>query len=58
MEIKNNEWRQHLISSWHLGLNGEKNCDVCKKKYFIFINGELSSKFERIHLKSASHKKH
>ena len=58
MEIKNNEWRQHLISSWHLELNGEKYCDICKKIYNTIFIGEISSGFERIYLESASHNKH
>ena len=57
MEIKNNEWNQHLNSSWHLG-RGVKYCDVCKKKYISSINGQHSTGFERIHLENASHKKH
>ena len=35
MEIKNNEWNQHLNSSWHLGLNGERYCDICKGNIFL-----------------------
>ena len=56
MEIRNIDWNQHLNSSWHLGLNGEKYCDICKKKY-MSIKG-LSREFECIHLESTSHKKH
>ena len=56
MEIKNDEWSTHLNSSWHLGLNGERYCDNCKRKY-ISIKG-WESDFKHIHLESASHKKH
>ena len=35
MEIRNNEWNQHLNSSWHLG-HGARYCDVCKKKYCFY----------------------
>ena len=56
MEIKNDEWSTHLNSSWHLGLNGERYCDNCKRKY-ISIKG-WESDFKHIHLEIASHKKH
>ena len=56
MEIKNDEWSTHLNSSLHLGLNGERYCDNCKRKY-ISIKG-WESDFKHIHLESASHKKH
>ena len=54
MEIKNNEWNQHINSNWHLG-HGTKNCDVCKSKYISIKRSE--SGFKRIHQESASHKK-
>ena len=40
MEMKNDVWRQHIISDWQLAFGGEKYCDTCKKKYTTTINGK------------------
>ena len=42
-EIKNDEWRQHLLSDSHLARNGEKYCDICEKKFRVTTNEGVSS---------------
>ena len=55
--MKNDVWRQHIISDCHLAF-GRENCfDISKKKYTTTINGKNSSECERKHLESDSHKK-
>ena len=56
-EIKNDEWRQHIISDWHLLWGREKYCDICRKKYTTTINRVYSRESERKHLESDSHEK-
>ena len=33
VDIKIDEWRNHLISENHLSINGQKYCDICGKVY-------------------------
>ena len=34
-EIKNDGWREHTISEKHLEIVKQKNCKVCKVKYYV-----------------------
>ena len=56
MEIKNDERREHIISSKHLSIGQEFYCDIYKKTYSFVINGEYSGERKRKHLGSDSHK--
>ena len=49
MEIKNDDWREHIITKWHIVWGGEGYCDICGKKYTTTINGKYSSECERKH---------
>ena len=54
-EIKNDEWRQHIISSEHLLRIGEKKCDICKRIYVIIKYKKESNESKRHQLKSNIH---
>ena len=47
VEIKNDEWRNHLISENHLSIHGQKFCDICGT---VYSNGK-----ELNHLESNTH---
>ena len=32
-EIRNDEWREHIINQSHLDLEGKKYCEICQMKY-------------------------
>ena len=57
-EVKNHEWREHIISYNHTFHYGEKNCVICKKNFTIVTDSIFhlyQDKFN--HLISDIHKK-
>ena len=56
MEIKNDEWREHMNSFKHSLSGREFFCDICKKTYSFINKDEYSSGCKRKHLESDSQK--
>ena len=40
VEIKNDEWREHIISEKHLALEEKRYCEVCHIKYDMHQNSQ------------------
>ena len=57
IEIRNDAWREHILTFNHSHHTGQKYCDICKMKYTVVINGTYSYEIEKKHLESDNHKK-
>jgi len=58
IEVKNDEWREHIISYDHTFRYGEKYCNICKKNFTIVAESVFHPYQDKFnHLKSDLHKK-
>ena len=45
-DIRNDEWREHIISENHLEIEEKNYCKVCKEKYYVSEYGGNYSTFQ------------